>query len=321
MDLAGTRVLITGGAGLVGSHIADMLVDEDVAEIVVLDNLTRGRRENLAQAMSSGRVTWLYEDIRDAAAVRRAMEGIDAVFHQAAIRITQCAEQPREAVDVLIGGTFNVLEAAVQAGVKKVVAASSASVYGEPSYVPIDEGHPFNNRTLYGAAKVADEQMLRAFNDMYGLPYVALRYFNIYGPRMDVFGVYTEVMIRWLDRIEAGEPPLIYGDGTQSMDFVYITDIAAANLAAMKSAVSDDVFNVASGTETSLNELASTLLELMGRPDLPPEHREERKVNPVRRRLASIEKARDVLGFTASVGLREGLQGLIDWRKSVKVAV
>lgn len=320
MNLAGARVLITGGAGLVGSHIADMLVDEDVAEIVVVDNLTRGRRENLARAMARGRVAWHEKDIRDAAAVRRAMDGIDAVFHQAAIRITQCAEQPREAVDVLIGGTFNVLEAAVQAGVKKVVAASSASVYGEPSYVPIDEGHPFNNRTLYGAAKVADEQMLRSFNDMYGLPYVALRYFNIYGPRMDVFGVYTEVMIRWLDRIEAGQPPLIYGDGAQSMDFVYITDIAAANIAAMKSAVSDDVFNVASGTETSLNELASILLDLMGRPDLAPEHRQERKVNPVRRRLASIEKARDELGFTASVGLREGLQGLIDWRKSMKVA-
>lgn len=271
--------------------------------------------------MASGRVTLLNQDIRDATALRRAMDGIDAVFHQAAIRITQCAEQPRDAVDVLISGTFNVLDAAVQAGVKKVVAASSASVYGEPGYVPIDEGHPFNNRTLYGAAKVADEQMLRSFNDMYGLPYVALRYFNIYGPRMDVYGVYTEVMIRWLDRIEAGEPPIIFGDGTQSMDFVHITDVAAANIAAMKSSVSDDVFNVASGTETSLNGLARLLTELMGRPDLVPEHREERKVNPVRRRLASIEKARDVLGFMASVGLRDGLQGLIDWRQSAKEAV
>ena len=318
MELTGARVLITGGAGLVGSHIADLLVDEGVDEIVVIDNMTRGRRENLARAMAQGGVKLVDADIRDAAAVCRAMDGIDLVFHQAAIRITQCAEQPREAVDVLIGGTFNVLEAAVQAGVKKVVAASSASVYGEPSYVPIDETHPFNNRTLYGAAKVADEQILRSFNDMYGLPYVALRYFNIYGPRMDVFGVYTEVMIRWLDRIEAGEPPLIYGDGTQSMDFVYITDVARANLAAMKSAVSDDVFNVASGTETSLNTLATLLLELMGRPDLQLEHRAERKVNPVRRRLASVEKARDVLGFMAAIDLREGLQGLIDWRQSVR---
>jgi UDP-glucose 4-epimerase len=320
MKLGGTRALVTGGAGLVGSHIADLLTNEQVDEVVVIDNLTRGRVENLADAMRRGRVTLITADIRDPEAVRRAMDGIDIVFHQAAIRITQCAEQPREAVDVLIGGTFNVLEAGVNAGVKKVVAASSASVYGEPSYVPIDEAHPFNNRTIYGAAKVADEQMLRSFNDMYGLPYVALRYFNIYGPRMDVFGVYTEVMIRWIDRIDAGQPPLIYGDGTQSMDFVYIRDVAAANIAAMKSDVSDDVFNVASGSETSLNELASLLCDVMGRPDLQPEYREERKVNPVRRRLAAIDKARDQLGFTPSVALRDGLAELVAWQRSVKAA-
>jgi UDP-glucose 4-epimerase len=194
-------------------------------------------------------------------------------------------------------------------------------VYGEPSYVPIDEAHPFNNRTLYGAAKVADEQILRAFHEMYGLPYVALRYFNIYGPRMDIHGVYTEVLIRWLDRIEAGQPPLIFGDGSQSMDFVYITDVARANLAAMCSDVEDDVFNVASGTETTLKELAVLLLELTGRTDLKPEHREERKVNPVRRRLAATERARQMLGFTASVGLREGLRGLVEWRQAVEMPV
>ncbi|MDB5077425.1 MAG: NAD-dependent epimerase/dehydratase [Chloroflexi bacterium] len=319
MELAGARTLVTGGAGLVGSHIADLLVDAGVDEIVVIDNFTRGSRQNLEDASRSGKVTLIDGDIRDVATVNRAMDGIDLVFHQAAIRITQCAEQPREAVSVLVDGTFNVLEAAVNAKVRKVVAASSASVYGEPSYVPIDEGHPFNNRTLYGAAKVANEQILRSFNDMYELPYVALRYFNIYGPRMDVYGVYTEVLIRWLDRIEAGEAPLIFGDGKQSMDFVYITDVARANLAAMRSSVSDDVFNVASGTETTLNELAAILLELMGRPDLQPEHREERKVNPVRRRLAAIEKAREMLGFETIVDVREGLQRLVDWRKTIKV--
>lgn len=320
MELTGARVLVTGGAGLVGSHIADLLVDEDVAEVVVIDNLSRGRPENLEHARARGRVRLLCDDIRDESAVHRAMDGIDAVFHEAAIRITRCAEYPREAVDVLVNGTFNVLEAAQQAGVKKVVAASSASVYGEPSYVPMDEGHPFNNRTIYGAAKVADEQLLRSFNDMYKLPYAALRYFNIYGPRMDVYGVYTEVMIRWLDCIEGGEPPVIYGDGTQSMDFVYITDVAAANIAAMKSDISDDIFNVASGTETSLNDLATLMLELMGRADLVPEHRPERKVNPVRRRLAAVEKAEQLLGFRASVSMRQGLQGLIDWRQSLKAA-
>jgi UDP-glucose 4-epimerase len=321
VELTGARALITGGAGLVGSHIADLLVDAGVDEIVVIDNFTRGRRQNLEHASRAGKVTLVEGDIRDVTTVGRAMDGIDLVFHQAAIRITQCAEQPREAVSVLVNGTFNVLEAAVQAKVHKVVAASSASVYGEPSYVPIDEAHPFNNRTLYGAAKIADEQILRSFNDMYGLPYVALRYFNIYGPRMDIHGVYTEVLIRWLDRIEAGEAPLIFGDGMQSMDFVYITDVARANLAAMRSSVTDDVFNIASGTETTLNELAAMLLEVMGRPDMQPEHREERKVNPVRRRLAATEKARVLLGFETNVSVRDGLRGLIEWRNSVKEAV
>ena len=320
VELAGSRVLITGGAGLVGSHVAEALLDAAVGEIVVIDNLTRGRRENLAPAMGRGRVTLIQADVRDSAALRAAMSGIDYVFHQAAIRITRCAEQPREALDVLVTGTFNVLEAAVQAGVRKVVAASTASVYGEPSYVPIDEAHPFNNRTLYGAAKVADEQLLRAFNEMYGLPYVALRYFNIYGPRMDVFGVYTEVMIRWLDRIEAGEPPVIYGDGTQSMDFVYIGDIARANLLAMRSAASDEVYNVASGVETSLNELAALLLQLTGSSHLRPEHREERAVNPVRRRLGATAKAERELGFRAHVSLHEGLQRLIEWRHGLRQA-
>ncbi len=320
MELTGARALITGGAGLVGSHIADLLVDADVREIVVIDNFTRGRHQNLENAFRHGKVNLITGDIRDPETVGRAMAGIDVVFHQAAIRITQCAEEPREAVDVLVNGTFNVLEAAVRAKVSKVVAASSASVYGEPTYVPIKETHPFNNRTLYGAAKIAGEQILRSFNDMYGLPYVALRYFNIYGPRMDVHGVYTEVLIRWMDRIEAGLPPVIFGDGTQSMDFIYITDVARANLAAMQSDITDDVCNVASGTETTLNELADVLLDLMGRPDLRPEHREERKVNPVRRRLASTEKARALLGFESQVDVRAGLAGLIAWRERIGVA-
>jgi UDP-glucose 4-epimerase len=320
MEIAQARVLITGGAGLIGSHITDLLVDAGAAEVVVLDNLTRGRLENLQDARRSGRVRVLQEDIRDAAAVARAMQGIDLVYHQAALRITQCAEQPRAALEVLIDGTFNVLEAAVHAGVKKVVAASSASVYGEPSYVPMDETHPLNNRTLYGAAKIANEHLLRSFHEMYGLPYVALRYFNVYGPRMDVFGVYTEVMVRWLDRIEAGEPPLIYGDGSQSMDFIHVRDVAAANLAAMRSAIASGVFNVASGTETSLNDLAALLLQLLGRPDLQPEHREERTVNPVRRRLAGTTLAREQLGFQARISLQEGLRSLVEWRMAMRGA-
>lgn len=312
--LAGSRILITGGAGLVGSHIADRLAAEDVAEVVILDNFVRGRYENLEWARRHLRKLTVAEgDITDPATVQEAMVGIDYVFHQAALRITQCAEVPRTAVDSLIGGTFNVLEAAVEQRVQKVVAASSASVYGEPTYVPMDEEHPFNNRTLYGACKVAGEQILRSFNDMYGLPYVALRYFNIYGPRMDAFGVYTEVMIRWLQRLERGEAPVIFGDGLQTMDFVYASDVADANVLAMRSAVSDEVFNVASGLETSLRRLCRQLCDATGHPDIEPVFEPPRTVNPVTRRLASTTAAREHLGFTASVGLADGLERLGEW--------
>lgn len=313
MEIKDKHVLITGGAGLVGSHIADLLVNEGAARIVVLDNFVRGRRRNLENAMESGRIEIVEGDIRDRELVRKTMEGVDLLFHQAAIRITQCAEEPRLALEVLVDGTFNVLEAAVEAKVSKVVAASSASVYGMAEEFPTTEKHhPYDNRTLYGAAKVFNEGLLRHFADMNGLDYVALRYFNVYGPRMDIHGVYTEVLIRWMDRIVSGKGPLIFGDGTQTMDFVYITDIARANLLAAKSDAADDVFNVASGVETSLSELAAALSRVMGS-SVPVEYGPERKVNPVARRLADTEKARQVLGFEARVSLEEGLRGLVAW--------
>jgi len=311
-NLQDCRVLITGGAGLVGSHIADLLVRES-KEILVFDNFIRGQRKNLQWALAHGPVSVIEGDLRDRTALAAAMRGIDVVFHQAAIRITQCAEEPRLAVEVLVDGTLNVLEEAVRAGVKKVIAASSASVYGMAEAFPTTEQHhPYNNRTLYGAAKTFSEGLLRSFYEMYGLDYVALRYFNVYGPRMDIYGVYTEVLIRWMERIGAGQPPLIFGDGNQTMDFVYIEDIARANILAAKSTATDEVFNVASGTETSLNELAHSLLEVMGS-DLRPEYGPERKVNPVPRRLADTKKARQLLGFEASVPLDVGLRRLVAW--------
>jgi UDP-glucose 4-epimerase len=315
-EIAGSRVLVTGGAGFVGSHIVDLLVREHVGEVVVIDNLVRGRREHLASAAANGRVVFVEGSIADGDLIRRHMAGIDYVFHEAALRITHCAAAPREAHAVMLEGTFNVLEAAVEAGVKKVVTASSASVYGEPSYLPIDEAHPYNNRTLYGAAKIANEHVLRSFNEMYGLPYLALRYFNVYGPRMDIHGVYTEVMIRWMDRIDQGLPPVIFGDGGQSMDFVYVGDVARANLMALRSDASDEALNVASGTRTTLNELCRLLCETMGRPDLRAEYHEERKVNPVRHRLGATERACERIGFTAAVSLREGLRALVEWRRA-----
>jgi len=319
--LRGARVLITGGAGLIGSHIADQCVLAGVREIVVLDNLTRGRLENLAHARARGRVTIVEGDIRDPHIVAAAMRGVDVVFHQAAIRITHCAEAPRECLEVLIDGSFNVFEAAVQAKVGKVVYASSASIYGQADVFPTPEAqHPYNNDTLYGGAKVAGEQMLRAFHQMYGLDYVALRYFNVYGPRMDVHGVYTEVMIRWIEAIERGQSPQIYGDGTQSMDFVFVADVARANGLAAESACTNEAINVASGTETTLRGLLETLLVVM-RADLEPEYKAERKVNAVRRRLAATTKAHRLLGFRTQVDLAEGLRRLVAWKRSEAAAL
>jgi UDP-glucose 4-epimerase len=307
------RVLITGGAGLIGSHIADLLVERQIGEIVILDNFVRGRRENLAGSLASGRLTVIEGDVRDRKLLAEAMEGIDIVFHQAAIRITQCAEEPRLALEVLADGTFNVAEQAVKSKVTKVVVASSASVYGMAEEFPtLEWHHTYNNRTLYGAAKAFNEGLFRSFYDMYGLPYVILRYFNVYGPRMDVRGKYTEVLIRWMERIADGKGPLIFGDGKQTMDFVFAEDVARANIAAAEAPVADEVFNIASGTETSLNELAATLLPAMGSA-APLEYGPERTVNPVPRRLAGVSKAKRLLGFESSTSLEKGLDKLVAW--------
>ncbi|MHA6692456.1 NAD-dependent epimerase/dehydratase family protein [Devosia sp. A449] len=311
--MRGKRILITGGAGLIGSHIADLVARQEPAEIVIVDNFVRGRMTNLHEAQRLAAVTIVEGDVRDAALVAQAMAGIDILFHQAAIRITQCAEEPRLAHDVLATGTFNVLDAAVNAGVGKVVAASSASVLGAADVFPTTEQHhSYNNRTIYGAAKVYNEALLRSFNEMTGLDYVALRYFNVYGPRMDVHGAYTEVLIRWMERIASGLPPIIMGDGSQTMDFIHVRDIARANVLAAQSGASDAVFNVASGTEISLSDLARVLLAVMGS-SLSPVHEPARKVNPVPRRLASTEKAARELGFTSQIGLEEGMADLVAW--------
>jgi nucleoside-diphosphate-sugar epimerase len=312
------RVLVTGGAGLIGSHIVDLLVRENDrersrSEIIVLDNFVRGRRENLESALAHGPVTIVEGDIQDRRLLAEVMRGVDIVFHQAAIRITQCAEEPRLALKVLVEGTFDVLEEAAKAKVRKVVAASSASVYGWAEEFPTcEDHHAYNNRTLYGAAKAFNEGLLRSFHEMYGLDYVALRYFNVYGPRMDIHGAYTEVLIRWMERISAGQAPLILGEGTQTMDFVHVEDVARANILAARNGLTDEVCNIASGVETSLNDLAKTLLRVMGS-DLQPIYGPERKVNSVPRRLADVSKARRLLNFETRVPLENGLRQLVAW--------
>lgn len=316
--MQGERYLVTGGAGMVGSAIVDLLVERGAAEVVVLDNFVRGRQENLEWARANGEVRVVDGDIRDRALVAELSEGIDVVFHQAAIRITRCAEEPRLALEVLVDGTFNVVDAAAGAGVRKLVAASSASVYGLASEFPTGEQHhPYANDTLYGAAKTFNEGLLRSYRAMRGLDFVALRYFNVYGPRMDVHGAYTEVLVRWMERIEEGRPPLIFGDGSETMDFVCVPDIARANLLAADSGLGDEVLNIGSGVETSLAELAAGLLRAMGS-DLAVEHGPARAVNGVSRRLADTGRARERLGFEARIGLDKGLAMLVDWWRGVR---
>lgn len=308
-----TRYLITGGAGLIGSHIADQLLEDPSARVTVLDDFSRGRRGNLSSAAATGRLEVVDGDIRNRPLLDRLVGGADVVFHQAAIRLTLSAEAPRLALDVLVNGAFEVFDAAVAAGVRKVVAASSASVYGMAVEFPTPERHhPWGNDTIYGAAKAFNEGLLASLRATRGLEYTVLRYFNVYGPRMDIAGAYTEVLVRWMERIEEGRPPVIHGDGSQTLDFVFVDDVARANLLAARKATRDRVFNVGSGVETSLRDLAGVLLRVMGA-NLPIEHAPERAVSPVRRRLADVTAARDQLGFTAKVPLEDGLRRLVAW--------
>lgn len=312
-ELEGANVLVTGGAGTIGSTLVDALLDAGVNRIDVLDNLVRGRLANLEGALAGGRVELVPGTIQDRDLVNDLTKGKDLVFHQAAIRITQCAEEPRLALEVMVDGTFNVMEAAARHKVDKLVAASSASVYGMAEEFPTPERHHHaNNDTFYGAAKSFNEGMARSFHAMAGLDYVMLRYFNVYGPRMDVHGLYTEVLVRWMEMIMDGQPPLIFGDGLQTMDFVYTADVARANVLAAASDATHGTYNIASGTETSLLEMARALLRVMGS-DLEVEHGPSRPVNGVVRRLADTSAAARELGFKAEVELEEGLRELVTW--------
>ncbi|MFJ4096242.1 NAD-dependent epimerase/dehydratase family protein [Kitasatospora sp. NPDC089913] len=319
VQIEGSRCLVTGGAGTIGSTVVDQLIEGGAREVVVLDNFVRGREANLAYAREiagPGQLRVVDGDIRDRALLRELLDpGTDLLFHLAAIRITQCATEPRLALEIMVDGTFDVVEAAAEVGVGKVIASSTASVYGLADVFPTPETHhPYNNDTLYGAAKVFNEGLLRSFHAMSGLDYVALRYFNVYGPRMDVHGRYTEVFIRWMERIAAGQPPLIFGDGTQTMDFVYTEDIARANLLAAAAPVTDRVYNIASAGEVSLRGLADALLTAMDRTDLDVEHGPARgTAGGVVRRLADIGAAERDLGWKPELGLDEGLRRLVAW--------
>jgi UDP-glucose 4-epimerase len=314
-----SRVLVVGGAGFVGSHIVDQLLAEPVREIVVLDNLVRGTRNNLAGALKDDRVTLVEGSVEDIDLLHNLMRGTDYAFHLAALWLYECVHEPRSALEVNVVGTYNVIEAAADAGVKKVVYSSSASVYGDAAFTPMTEDHPFNNRTMYGATKIAGEQFFRAFNEQRGLDYAGMRYMNIYGPRMDYKGTYVSVIMKVLDRIDAGEPPVIFGDGSQAYDFVHVSDVARANILAMQADASDEFFNIGIGVKTTIRELVDRLLEITGS-NLEPEYRPQEQMF-VTHRVGSTEKAEDLIGFRAAISLDDGLRSVVAWRREDSVPV
>ncbi len=321
MDTKGSRILVVGGAGLIGSHVVEELLKEDVSEVIVYDNFCRGTQENLQQALKDPRCR-VYEaggDILQTDILNAAMEGVDGVIHLAALWLLQCYEYPRAAFDVNIRGTFNILEACVNNNIKRLVYSSSASVYGDAVEEPMTEDHPYNNWTFYGATKIAGEHMFRSFHKRYGLEGVGLRYMNVYGPRQDYKGAYIAVMMKVLDNLDSGKPPIVYGDGSQAYDFIYVADTAKANVCALKSNVPFGFYNVGRGIKTTIKELAELILNITGS-DLQIQY-ESGGMTFVKNRIGFAKKAEDEIGFKAQVGLREGLERLIAWRNSHKAEV
>jgi UDP-glucose 4-epimerase len=309
----GSTILVTGGAGFIGSYVIEQLLPLQPKKIIIIDNFIRGTRENMKTFINNPVIELHQGDMRDTALLEKCIAGTDYVFHMAALRINACAANPRDGFDVMLKSTFEVAELCVKHKVKKVIYSSSASVYGLAQHFPTPEtDNPYNNQTFYGAAKMWGEQLFRSYKFMYGLDYVALRYFNAYGPRMDTDGKYTEVMIKWLDCIRDGRNPLIYGDGSTTMDFVYVKDIAQANIAALQADVTDEAFNIGNCEETSLKQLLGVLLKVNDS-TLEPEFREENSINPVSRRLADVSKAEKLLDFKPSVSLEQGMRELTEW--------
>jgi UDP-glucose 4-epimerase len=308
------NVLVIGGAGFIGSHIVDQLIDEPVAKITVLDNFVRGTQANIAPALESDKVSLVEGSVLDRELLASLMDEADYVFHLAALWLYECVHEPRKALDHNVVGTYNVVEAAHEAGIGKVVYSSSASVYGDALFTPMTEEHPFNNRTMYGATKIAGEQFFRAFHEQHGLDYVGMRYMNVYGPRMDYEGAYVSVIMKVLDRIDAHEPPVIFGDGSQAYDFIHVADVARANILALKSDATDFNYNIGTGVKTTIKELVDSLLEITGT-ELEPEYRPQEQMF-VTHRVGSVAAAQRDLAFTAAIPYEDGLRSVVEWRRS-----
>lgn len=320
MDIKGKKVLVTGGAGFIGSFVVSELLKEDVGEIVIYDNFARGDLSYIKDQLEDSRCKLFQGDLREVDLLDAAMVGCDYVVHLAAMWLLHCKDYPRTAFDVNIQGTFNVLEACVKHNIKRLVYSSSASVYGDAVEVPMTEEHPFNNRNFYGASKIACEAMCRAFYDRYELDYVGLRYMNVYGPHQDQTAAYTGVVPIMLNKIDANEPPIINGDGTQAYDFIYVEDVARSNILALKSSATDEFYNVGSGVQTSIKELCDLILNLK-ESDLKVTYRpysEDDARRMVQNRIGCPKKASRDLNFDFTYSLRQGLLKLIEWRDEGK---
>jgi UDP-glucose 4-epimerase len=323
MEIKNSKILVIGGAGFIGSHVVKELLNEEVGKVIIYDNFTRGKREYVEELLKDPRCEIFAHggDIRDIDILDAAMKGVDGVFCLAAMWLLHCKDYPRTAFEVNIAGTFNVLEACVKNNVKKLVWSSSASVYGDAVEVPMTEKHPFNNKNFYGATKIAGEAMCTAFNDRYKLPVIGLRYMNVYGPHQDQTAAYTGVIPIMLNKIDANEPPVINGDGSQAYDFIYVEDVARCNVLAMKSDVEYGFYNVGTGVQTSIKQLCDLILRLK-KSDLKVTYKPYSSDDAralVKNRIGSTEKAERELGFKYQYDLEEGLKKLIEWRDKYKI--
>lgn len=320
MLLTDKKILVIGGAGFIGSHLVKQLLNTDAGEIIIYDNFTRGKRENITESLADNRC-YIYPfggDVRETDILNDAMQGVDYVFHLAAMWLLHCKDYPRTAFDVNVNGTFNVLEACVKSNVKKLIYSSSASVYGDAVEVPMTESHPFNNKNFYGATKISGEAMCTAYNDRHDLEVIGLRYMNVYGPGQDQHAVYSGVVPIMLNKIDANEAPVINGDGSQAYDFIYVEDVAKANICALQSSVTYGFYNVGTEVQTSVKELCNTILELK---DSSLEvtykpYSEDDSRALVQNRIGSAKKASDEIGFDYGISLKDGLSKLIKWRDS-----